>query len=337
MGWLYDTSSLNEERVSDDVWVEDMASLTAEQDRIFYSELERKDWDLFIGVFTDTDRAAHMFWRFVDPQHPVYTPEGAAKYGGVIESTYRHMDEFVGKVMEKYVDANTTLIVMSDHGFHSFRRSFNVNTWLAQNGYLSFKGMEKLPAGAPIPKEIYPKGDFFPEVNWSKSKAYALGTGQIYINLLGRESEGIVKPGQEYHNLLNEITAKLMQVRDPDNDSAVFKALYQGDEIYKGTYLAQAPDLQLGFHDGYRTSSETMLGGIPADLLTTNMGKWSGDHSASAVDETPGILLSNRKIAADAPRIIDIAPTVLDYFGVKPLPEMEGVSFYSSSSTKLAH
>lgn len=336
VGWLYDTSSLNEERSTDDLFLEDMKNYTAEQDKIFTSELDRRDWDLFIGVFTDTDRAAHMFWRFMDPLHPLYTPEGAIQYGNAVESTYRHMDQFVGMVMDKYVDANTTMIVMSDHGFHSFRRAFNVNTWLAQNGYLVFKGMEKLPPGAPIPPDLYPQGDFFPDVEWHKTKAYSLGTGQIYINLMGRESQGIVRPGEEYHKLLNDISAGLLQVRDPIGDSLVFKTIYQGDEVYKGAYAEQAPDLQLGYHDGYRTSKETMLGGIPSDLFYNNMNKWSGDHSASSTDETPGILLCNRKIALAAPSIVDFAPTVLEYFGLKPLKEMEGQSILASEESKIA-
>jgi predicted AlkP superfamily phosphohydrolase/phosphomutase len=336
VGWLYDTSSLNEERATDDMFVEDMNACTAEQEKIFVAELEKRDWDLFVGVFTDTDRAAHMFWRYLDPLHPLYTAEGAAKYGDVIQSTYRHMDQFVGMVMDKYVDANTTLIVMSDHGFHSFRRCFNTNTWLAQNGYLTFKGMEKLPAGSPIPAELYPKGEFFPNINWSKTKAYALGTGQIYVNLMGRESQGIVKPGQEYHALLNEMSSGLLQMRDPLNDSLVFRKIYQGDEVYRGVYNGQAPDLALGFADGYRTSKETMLGGIPAELLYNNLNKWSGDHSASAMEETSGIIFSNRKILSDDPRIIDIAPTVLKHFNINLLPEMEGESIFSNSAQKIA-
>ncbi|TKJ41608.1 hypothetical protein CEE37_03315 [candidate division LCP-89 bacterium B3_LCP] len=332
VGWLYDTSALNGEYLSDSQWIEDMKFLTAERDRIFYSELDRRDWDLFIGVFTDTDRAAHMFYRYLDTQHPLYDPVEATQYGDALEWTYRHMDRFVGEVIDKYVDEKTTLIVMSDHGFHSYRRSFNTNTWLAQNGYLFFKGMEDLLSGQDIPEELYPEGDFFPEVVWSKTKAYSLGTGQIYFNLRGRESRGIVRPGEEYTDLLDEISEKLMKLRDPSNGELVFKNIYKGKEVYNGPFVEIAPDLQLGFAEGYRTSKETMLGGITPELITSNLGKWSGDHSASAVEETSGVLFCNRQITKENPEIIDFAPTVMDFFGIHKLPEMEGASFFGTNA-----
>ncbi|MCX6639835.1 MAG: alkaline phosphatase family protein [bacterium] len=326
VGWLYDTSALNEDRLGDAQWIEDMNKLTAEQERIFYSELDRRDWDLFIGVFTDTDRSAHMFYRYLDPEHPLYDPVKAAQYGDIIESTYRHMDRFVGEIMDKYLDDQTTLIVMSDHGFHSFRRGFNTNTWLAENGFLNFQGMEKLLPGQQIPREIFPKGEFFPRVVWNKTKAYSLGTGQIYINLSGRESRGIVRPGAEYNALLDQIVQGLMTVTDPMNGTPVFKNVYKAKDVYSGEFADKAPDLQLGFADGYRTSSETMLGGIPAELVTSNLRNWSGDHSASAVEETSGIIYCSRPMTKEDPAIVDIAPTVLGYFGIEKLPVMEGSS-----------
>ncbi|MFH1861282.1 MAG: alkaline phosphatase family protein, partial [bacterium] len=279
VGWYYDTSALNEERMTDELFVEDMKQLTAERDRIFLSELESGDWDLFIGAFTDTDRAAHMFWRFMDAGSPLYDPLATVNIGNPIEWTYLHMDRFVGRVMTDYVDENTTLIVMSDHGFHGFRRAFHTNTWLVQNGYLFLRGMERLAPGAEIPKELYPKGEFFQNVVWNKTKAYAMGTGQIYINLKGREGQGMVKPGEEYNQIVDEIVAGLLEVRDPQDGKPVIRNVYKGKQVYTGSFADKSPDLQLAFHDGYRTSKETMLGGIPPELLTNNLSKWSGDHS----------------------------------------------------------
>jgi predicted AlkP superfamily phosphohydrolase/phosphomutase len=165
-------------------------------------------------------------------------------------------------------------------------------------------------------------------VNWKKTKAYALGTGQIYINLSGREGQGVVKPGEEYNRLIEEIVTGLSAVRDPLDDHPVIKAVYRGKEVFTGAYRDKAPDLQLGFHDGYRTSKETMLGGIPPELFSNNMNKWSGDHSSSAVDETSGILLANRKILKNDPHLVDVAATVLEHFNVAKLPEMEGSSIF---------
>ncbi len=332
VGWIYDTSALNENRITDEQWIVDMKQITAEREKIFYSELEQRDWDLFIGVFTDTDRAAHMFYRYLDVGHPMYDPVKASQFGGAVEWTYRHMDRFVGEVMDKYVDDKTTLIVMSDHGFHSFRRGFNTNTWLAQNGYLYFKGMDKLLTGQDIPEDMYPEGDFFPGVNWRKTKAYSLGTGQIYINLMGREGRGTVRPGAEYDQVLDGIVTGLLDVRDPLNGKAVFSAVYKAKDVYSGPYTDKAPDLQLGFAEGYRTAGSTMLGGIPPTLITNNMKNWSGDHSASAMEETSGILFVNRPLTKEDPAIVDIAVTVLDFFNIPKLPEMEGSSFIETSN-----
>jgi predicted AlkP superfamily phosphohydrolase/phosphomutase len=328
VGWVYDTSALNEERLSDAQWIEDMKQITAERDRIFYSELEKGDWDLFVGAFTDTDRAAHMFYRLLDTGHPMYDPVKANQYGDAVEWTYRHMDRFVGEVMNKYVDENTTLIVMSDHGFHSFRRGFNTNTWLAKNGYIHFQGMDNLLPGQDIPEDMYPEGEFFPKIVWKKTRAYALGTGQIYINLMGREKYGSVRPGKEYDEILQEIKQGLLTVRDPLNGHSVFSNVYIAKEVYSGPYAKFAPDLQLGFAEGYRTARETMLGGIPPTMITMNMKNWSGDHSASAMEETSGIIFTNRPMTKDNPAIIDMAPTVLNFFDVQKLPEMEGTSFF---------
>ncbi len=331
VGWLYDTSALNEEVLSDEAWIEDMKTLTAERDRIFYSELDQGDWDLFIGAFTDTDRAAHMFYRYVDEDHPVYDPVEAAQYGDAFLWTYQHMDRFVGEVIDKYVDERTTLVVMSDHGFHSYRRNFSTNTWLAQNGYLTFRGMKNLQPGQSIPEDAYPDGEFFPDVLWNKTKAYALGTGQIYVNLMGRERNGIVRPGEEYNRLVDEIVTGLMAVRDPLYGEKVFSNVYKGKEVYSGDYVHLAPDLQLGFAEGYRTSAETMLGGIPSELITHNLKKWSGDHSANAMEETSGILFSNKPILKENPAIIDFAPTVIEFFGYPQTAAMEGSSFFKPS------
>jgi predicted AlkP superfamily phosphohydrolase/phosphomutase len=334
VGWAYDTSALNEERLTDEQFLEDMKHTTAERERIFLHELEKRDWDLFIGVFTDTDRAAHMFWRFIDPLSPFYNSPDAQKYGDAIAWTYRHMDDFVGKVMDHYLDDQTVLLVLSDHGFHSFRRGFNTNTWLVKNGYMFLKGMEKLKPGDEIPANLFTDKEFFQNVVWRKTRAYALGTGQIYINLMGREGQGIVKPGAEYDQLLEEIKNGLLAQVDPVNGQPIFKAIYKCPDVYKGEFMGKSPDLQLGFSDGYRTSKETMLGGVPPEILSNNLSKWSGDHSASAMEDTPGILFANVKIEKDDPTLLDFAPTVLEYFGLQKLPVMEGDSFLKIRAQK---
>src|SRR4029079_11257331 len=131
---------------------------------------------------------------------------------------------------------------------HSFRRGVNLNTWLVQNGYMKFEGQSQLKTL----QSLFGRGKFWEGVDWSQTRAYAVGLGQIYFNLKGREGQGIVSAGEEYKALQEEIRAKLMQLRDPDDGAEVFRDVYRRDDIYKGDYLQWAPDLQVGFNDGYR-------------------------------------------------------------------------------------
>src|SRR5262249_28446605 len=150
------------------------------------------------SVFTQTDRVAHMFYRLLDPAHPRYDGVLAARFGDAVLGVYERMDAIVGEVLER-VGPETTVLVISDHGFHSYRTGLNVNTWLRDHGYLVQGPTQPAQADA----------DFFPGVDWSRSRAYALGTGQIYVNLRGREGRGAVAPGAEYAALLDAIATGL--------------------------------------------------------------------------------------------------------------------------------
>lgn len=144
------------------------------------------------------------------------------------------------------------------------------------------------------------------------------------INLKGREIYGIVKPGDEYNGLKKEIVTKLKNLRDPVTGKRVIVDVYKRENIYKGEYLKEAPDLVVGFNEGYRVSWQTVLGGIPAEIIVENKSNWSGDHCSFDPSITQGIFLSNRKFARESPSIIDIAPTVLEIFNLSIPEEMGG-------------
>ena len=166
-------------------------------------------------------------------------------------------------------------------------------------------------------------GSFFPDVDWSRTKAYSLGLGGIFINLSGREGRGSVLPDQ-YERVRSQIAEKIKEFRDPDTGAPVIQGVYRREDIFNGPETAHAPDLQLSFYDGYRTSWQTALGAIPETIVTANMKKWSGDHCASDSSDTPGILLSNRRIAPEKHSIVDIGPTVIHLFGLQVPAEMDG-------------
>jgi len=283
-------------------------------------ELDKKNWNLFVSVYETTDRFQHMFYRLIDPRHPYYDADLAASYGNAIRDVYIQADKIVGKAME-YIDDNTTFMVVSDHGFHSFRKSVNINTWLVQNGYMYLHGMEDKTYTL---NDLFDKGQFWVNTDWTKTKAYALGLGQIYINLQGREKQGIIAPGEDYAKLQDEIISKLKGLKDPETGETMILDVYKRDDIYHGEYIGNAPDLMIGFNEGYRVSWQTTLGGIPKDLVENNMKKWSGDHCSYDYTITSGVFLSNKKISRANPKIWDIAPTVFKTLGISNLPNLDG-------------
>jgi predicted AlkP superfamily phosphohydrolase/phosphomutase len=320
VGWSEDTSALNAERIDEQAFLDDLNHTMDEVRASTLREVERLDWQLLVSVFTQTDRVAHMFYRFLDPEHPRYDPVLAPRFTDAVLRVYQRMDEIVGAVQDR-IGPETALLVVSDHGFHSYRTGLNVNTWLRNHGYLV---QGAIPAGRG-------DDDFFPGVDWSRTRAYALGTGQIYVNLRGREGRGIVAPGAEYDALLEQIAHGLAAEIDPATGERFVERVYKGPEVFAGAPPERMPDLQIAFRDGYRTSWRTPLGGIPADLFETNMRKWSGDHAASDVADTPGVILANRPLAAGDPAIVDLAPTALAFFGAPVPPDMQGHSLLEAT------
>jgi predicted AlkP superfamily phosphohydrolase/phosphomutase len=321
LGWAESADKpLNEGRLTEADFMYDSEKAFDDRERIILKNLERTDWDLFVAVIETTDRVSHMMWRLIDPRHPMYDAELAGKYGDSIEKVYRRADDLVGRLQARLPEG-TVFMVMSDHGFHSFRRGVNLNTWLVQNGYMSFHGQLDTKKGLA---DLFGRGKFFEGVDWTRTKAYAVGLGQIYFNLRGRESQGIVSAGAEYQALQDEIRSKLVSLVDPDTSEPVFRDIYKRDDIYKGEYLQFAPDLQVGFNDGYRVGWQDTLGGVTRAVVENNNRKWSGDHCATATEISGGVFFSNRRIENATPNIMDLSPTVLRLLGAPIPPDLDG-------------
>ncbi len=314
LGMPEDTKALSEGRLDEDAFLEMCDQIMSEREKMLWHELDHFDKGVLAFVFDTTDRIQHMFWRTRDPEHPIYDEEIAKKYGDVIGDYYRRMDRILGRMLE-YLDEQTVLIIVSDHGFSSFRRAVHLNSWLAKSGFMELKQ-------PPQQGEDYA---LFQNVNWRGTQAYALGFGSIYLNLKGREGAGIVDDGEEAKMVRDKIKDALMQLKDPQTGQLVAKRIYTKEELYRGPYTDQSPDLVVGFKEGYRFSWQTAIGGSPRGLFEDNNKKWSGDH---LIDPSyiPGIFLINQKSNVQSPRQIDIAPTILKCFGIPRTDEMEGIS-----------
>lgn len=230
---------------------------------------------------------------------------------------YTEMDKVVGRVMDE-TGPEDLLIVMSDHGFAPFRYCFDLNTWLLKNGYITLKDESRRDQ------------EFFPGVDWRKSKAYGLGINSLYLNLRGREKNGIVSPGAEAEALKDELIDKLTSIIDPKTGEKVINVVRRREEIYHGPEVENAPDLLVGYGWGYRASWETILGKFPENAISDNPDKWAGDH---CVDNqlVPGVVLSNRQILHPSPALYDLTPTILQEFGIDVPDNMVGHSIFEDS------
>jgi len=315
-GIAEETWALNEGRLDESEYLEQSEFVFQQTKKMLEYELDRYEWGMLFCYFSTTDPLSHMFWRFRDPEHPLYDAELAEIYGDVIENYYVRMDSVVGHVMER-VGGDATVIVLSDHGFTTFRRNFHLNTWLYQNGYIELRDAFREESD-----------EFFENVSWKGTKAYGLGLNGLYINQIGREGQGAVAPGAEKEHIMNELKQKLEAVVDPETGRRVIAEVYKASDVYSGEFADQAPDLIIGYDDGYRASWETSLGKITRDLLTDNKKKWSGDHLMSK-DVIPAVLFTNRRVNNPNPSLVDIAPTILAEFGIKKLPEMDGNDLFT--------
>lgn len=313
-GIAEDTKALIAGVLDDKEYLEQAHTVIAEHRRAFEVEFPKFHDGLFFFYFSSLDLNAHMMWRLTDPQHPSYDAALAAQYGSSLEEFYEQIDQVLGEVLPK-LDDNTTLMVLSDHGFAPYRRSFNLNTWLLNNGYVTRK------EGA-VSDPAHP----FSDVDWSRTRAYGIGLNGLYLNIRGREREGIVDPAQA-DALLREIRQKLVDVRDPKDGSQVITRVDLASEVYQGPYAASGPDALVGYNRGYRAGWTTILGAFPPDVLEDNVSAWSGDHCIDST-KVPGVLLSNRKIEAETPALTDIAPTILAEFGIAKTQEMKGRSVF---------
>ena len=167
--------------------------------------------------------------------------------------------------------------------------------------------------------DLFGGGTFWENVDWTRTRAYAMGIGQIYFNLRGRESRGIVSPGAEARQLADEMSSRLLMMKDPDDGAPIIRSVYKRDDIYSGEFLTNASELQVGMHEGYRA---------PEGLVYPNMKKWSADHGGYDYSTTAGVLIANRRLTTSTPTIMDLAPTVLKYFGVQVPAEMDGKAIF---------
>jgi predicted AlkP superfamily phosphohydrolase/phosphomutase len=314
LGLAEDTWALNGRIIDEDSFLQQAYLLFEEREKMLMSALERTRNGLCTCVFDTTDRVQHMFFRCLDETHPSNRDKEVDRYKNVIEELYVRMDQLLGRVLDK-INGNTVVVVISDHGFAQFRRGVNLNTWLFQNGYLAIKDGKSI------------SGDWFEGVDWDKTRAYSLGLAGIFINRKGRESNGIVKDGRDLEALKAELIEKLAGLRDEETGNVAIRKVINTQSVFSGPYAIDAPDLLIGYNRGYRSSWACAKGCVTESVFEDNIKHWSGDHSVDP-QLVPGVFFSNRKIAQRNPHMTDIAPTILQLFGVEMPSYMQGTPLF---------
>jgi predicted AlkP superfamily phosphohydrolase/phosphomutase len=317
LGEANDTWALNEGALDEAAFLELTYANHAEWEAMLANALAKTPRGLVVIVFETTDSIQHMFFRYLDKAHPALKSGPARMSAAVIEELYKKMDDLVGRVAAG-LGGRSALFVMSDHGFKSFRRGVNLNAWLHQNAYLSLR------------EGRTESGEWFKDVDWTRTKAYALGLGGLYLNLKGREAHGTVEPGAEAAALKAELGRKLTALKDGPNGPAVITRVYDRDAVYAGPYRDNAPDLVIGYNEGYRASWDGVTGIVNAVVVEDNTKAWSGDHCIDPA-LVPGVLFSSLKINTDKPSIMDVAPTALELFGIAPPGHMDGRSLVDAA------
>lgn len=313
LGLAEDTWALNEKVLNDKSFLQQTYNIDQERQKMFFDAIDKTKHGLVVCVFDSTDRIQHTFWRYLDDKHPAFAGQDPEEIQqrNAIEKLYIKADELVGKTLDKCDQKDTVLMVISDHGFNTFRYGVELNRWLEENGYLKMK------------EDASREEKYLAGVDWSQTRAFAIGLTGIFLNLKGRESQGIVDPGAEAAQLRDEIAEKLTGLFDTERNTKAIKKVYNALKVYKGPYKTEAPDLIVGYYEGYRASWDTAIGKVTDKIFHDNNKAWSGDH---CIDQSvvPGVLFCNRPVETDRPRLLDIGPTVLDLFGVTVPANMDG-------------
>ena len=310
-----DTKALDKDVFGNADFMKQANIILEEEIRITEYELARFDKGVLFLYYTAVDQCGHAMWRTMEPDHPAYNAALDAPFRDAYPQVYEKLDRLVGRVMES-VDDHTLLMVMSDHGFSTWRRGFHLNRWLYENGYLALK------PGVSIESVEYLQG-----VDWHNTALYGIGLNGLYVNQMGRERYGTIPPGPQKRQLLEEVAAKLEAIVDPKTGQHPIHHVYITEDTYQGPLIETGPDAQMGYERGYRVTDESAIGELAGAVLSDNLRRWSGDHCADA-SELPGVILTSVPFPASAPSLVDLAPTILGIFGIPPLAQMTGRSIF---------
>lgn len=358
LGWACQTHAVKDAELSDQAFMADIEHILTWRERLLADAMEDASWRVLFHFFGEPDRVCHMMMRHMDPKHPLFDAKLAdvempffgkpTKMRDAGLATYLQMDRVVGEMLDKWMRPDDRLLIVSDHGFDSFRRQVDLNAWMVKEGFMAIDNRDRL-GNAKTAKDMEASTGYLNWMDWDKSSAYSLAIGKIYLNLKGRERYGIVDPAEQ-DEILTKITQRLYELTDPDTGEKVVRRVYRKHEIYTGDFVeaqavpdgaldlpayAGAAELTVDFAPGYRCAWGNTSGGLAlvdtqteldetiataGPVIFDNRSPWSGDHCGVDMAAVQGIFFCNRPTSLPAGATFydatHLAPTVLSLMGV---------------------
>lgn len=317
-----------------DGWLPDALFVAAQEETFadraeaLLNHVDAADWHLIVAGIETLDTTGRLMWRFIDPAHAAHDRALAPSLADTIERMYLRLDELVGQVRER-LPRGVDLMVVSPYGLYTARHVVDLNRWLTSEGLLAWHAPPP-----PVTLAALPDPSLWEDtVDWSRTTARAMGAGHIYVNLRGRDARGTVEPGAAYDAVIQRLREGLEGLTDPLSGRRVVSRVRQGRELFTGPHAAGAPDLVVTFAPGYRTSWDTLLGGAAAAAIDRNRERWSAEHASVDERTVPGVWLSSVPLSTAELSVLDVAPTILGYFG-RTDTEIEGASRLATASPR---
>lgn len=314
-GFPEDTKALSTGVFTYDEFFDQGKKVLEENLELFDYEFNKFKDGVFFFYFTSIDQNSHMLLHLMDEKHNLYDPKAKEELKNSMRYYYSEMDKVLKKTLSK-VDKDTTLIVMSDHGFAPFYKEFNLSTWLVENGYTKVTDKEK-----------YYDSEYYDYVDWSKTQAYAMGINSIYLNLKGREKNGSLSES-EAKKVKEKLIKDLESVVDPQTKLHPITKAYDATDYFHSDFKDIAPDIIVGYNSGYRISDGACLGKFPKEIFAIRTNKWAADHCMDP-SHVPGVFLTNREVVKKSPHIVDLAPSILKLYGIETPKDMDGENIFN--------
>ncbi len=334
--------------------LDELMNVTRDQGKAVAYLMGKERWDLVVTVFDATDVAGHFFWKYIDKHNPAYNESMNAKYGDLLYWAYDAIDDAFGTIRAQ-AGPDDTILVVSDHGFGPGYYTVYVNNWLLRSGYLKTKrtagsrtrralfemgfttglvfniakktgmvsprtyGYSKKSARLGVARSLtLSSGD----IDWGRTRAYARSTGGgIFVNLVGREPQGTVHPGEEYGELVAELKSRLRELSDERTGELMFDQVMSKDEFYNGPYFGEASDIYIqNSKSRYRPFALFDFG---SRRLAVMEQRTSGSHRAQGVLIAGGKEIVSSDSVGNA-QLLDMAPTILHLLGLTIPQDADG-------------